>query len=66
MGPSALMPLLSKACCGFLLPLKSIASAGFEPDNLGSNNKHANHYTTEATIVVTTYRKSIVVANKGI
>jgi hypothetical protein len=27
----------------------SIASAGFEPANRGSNGKHAKHYTTEAT-----------------
>jgi hypothetical protein len=25
-------------------------SAGFEPTNLGSNGKHANHYTTEDDI----------------
>jgi hypothetical protein len=31
------------------LPLKSIASAGFQPAKLGSNGKHANHYTTEVT-----------------
>jgi hypothetical protein len=24
----------------------SLASTGFEPANLGSNGKHANHYTT--------------------
>jgi hypothetical protein len=26
-----------------------IASAGFEPTNLVSNGKHANHYTNDAT-----------------
>jgi hypothetical protein len=31
---------------------KSIASALFEPANLGANVKHANHYTTEATFRV--------------
>jgi hypothetical protein len=36
--------------CGFLSPLKSIASAESEPVNLGSNGKHANHYTTDATM----------------
>jgi hypothetical protein len=30
-------------------PLQSVASSEFEPANLGSNGKHANHYTTEAT-----------------
>jgi hypothetical protein len=28
---------------------KTIASAGFEPADFGSNGKHANHYTAEAT-----------------
>jgi hypothetical protein len=40
------------AYCGFLLLLKSIASAGFELANFGSNDKHANHYTTEAIMLV--------------
>jgi hypothetical protein len=40
---------------GFTSPLKEgvlrifIASAGFEPTNLGSNGKHANHYSSQAT-----------------
>jgi hypothetical protein len=33
----------------FLLPLKSISSAGYKPVKLGSNGKHANHYTAEVT-----------------
>jgi hypothetical protein len=33
----------------FFLPLKSFALVVFEPARLGSNGKHANHYTTEAT-----------------
>jgi hypothetical protein len=33
----------------FVAPEKSIASAGFEPTNLGSSDKHANHYATKAT-----------------
>jgi hypothetical protein len=49
MGLTALLSLRRKASCGILLPLKSISSAGFKPANLGSNGKHANHYTTEAT-----------------
>jgi hypothetical protein len=42
MGPTALLPLLRKLCCGFLS-----LSAGFEPANLGFNGKHDNYYTTE-------------------
>jgi hypothetical protein len=49
MGLPTLLPLRTKVCCGLLSPLKSIASAGFEPADLGSNVKHANHDTTEAT-----------------
>jgi hypothetical protein len=45
MGPTALLLLRRKVCCGFL----SIALAGFEPANRWSDGKHANHYTTEAT-----------------
>jgi hypothetical protein len=35
----------------FLLPLKSISSAGYTrtPAKLGSNGNHANHYTAEVT-----------------
>jgi hypothetical protein len=33
----------------FYRPSKSAASAGYEPENLESNCKHANYYTTEAT-----------------
>jgi hypothetical protein len=32
---------------GFYRPLKSVVTVGFELANLGSNGKHANHYTTE-------------------
>jgi hypothetical protein len=52
MWPTALLPLRKMAYCGFLLLLKSIASAGFELAKFGSNEKHANHYTTEAIILV--------------
>jgi hypothetical protein len=45
----ALLPLRRKMCNGFLSPLKSIDLTKFEPANIGSNGKHANHYTTEAT-----------------
>jgi hypothetical protein len=41
--------LRKKACCGFLSPLKTIASAVFGPTNLGSNGKHAKNYFTQAT-----------------
>jgi hypothetical protein len=33
----------------FIALKKSIASAWYEPANLGSNGKYANHYTTEET-----------------
>jgi hypothetical protein len=33
----------------FSLPQMFIIKAGFVPANLGSNGKHANHYTIEAT-----------------
>jgi hypothetical protein len=52
LGLTALLPFRRKVWCGFLSPLKSIASAGFEPVNRGSNCKHANHYTTEVNIGV--------------
>jgi hypothetical protein len=42
MGPTALLPLRRKACCGLLS-----LSVGIEPANRGSNGKHASHYTTE-------------------
>jgi hypothetical protein len=59
MGLTALFPLRRKACCGFLSPIKSIASAGFEPVNFGSNGKHANHYTTETAHFI--YLKSTLI-----
>jgi hypothetical protein len=40
MGPTALLPLRRKACCGFLL-----LSSEFEQENLGSNGKYTNHQT---------------------
>jgi hypothetical protein len=48
----ALLPLPREMCCGVLLPLKSIASAGFEHANLGPNGKHAIHYATEVTYML--------------
>jgi hypothetical protein len=36
-----------KSCCGFVSPLKSIASYGFEPANLGYSGNRNNHYTAE-------------------
>jgi hypothetical protein len=42
MGPPALLLPRRKVFCGFLSPLKSIASAQFEPTNLGSSGKHIN------------------------
>jgi hypothetical protein len=52
MGHPALLPIRRKVCCGFLSPLKSVASAGFVPVTLGSNGKHTNHYTTETTMTI--------------
>jgi hypothetical protein len=39
----------------FYRPKKSIPLAAFEPRNLGSNGKHANHYTTEVTYLCFLY-----------
>jgi hypothetical protein len=35
----------------FIALKNSSPSAGFEPANLGSNNKHTYHYTTEDDVV---------------
>jgi hypothetical protein len=48
MGPPTLLLIRRKVCCGFVSPLKPIASAGFELATLESTGKHTNHYTTEA------------------
>jgi hypothetical protein len=50
MQPTALLPLWRKSCYGFLSPQKTpSSSAGFEPDNLGSNGKHATTTPPKAT-----------------
>ena len=42
MGPIILLPFRWKACWGFLSPCKNpMASAGFEPTNLGIRGQHA-------------------------
>jgi hypothetical protein len=46
-GQTALLPLRRKACWGFFRPKNPMASAGFEPANMGNRGQHANHYTTE-------------------
>jgi hypothetical protein len=46
MGTQALLPIQRKVWCGFLLPLKPITSARFEPVILQSSGKHINHYMT--------------------
>jgi hypothetical protein len=46
-----MLPLKRKVCYGHLLLLKSIASAGFDPANIGSNGKHDNDYTTEGIML---------------
>jgi hypothetical protein len=38
-----------RSAVDFYRPLKSVASAWFEPMNLEFNGRHANHYTTEVT-----------------
>jgi hypothetical protein len=48
MGPTALLPIRRKACCGFLSPRPYLNPRTL---NLGSNGKHANRYTTEATVL---------------
>jgi hypothetical protein len=52
MGPTALLPIRGKVCCGFLLPLKIHRLCRFEPATFGSSGKHTNHYTTKATSYV--------------
>jgi hypothetical protein len=48
MGPMALLPLQRKACCRLFITLKNLLpSARFEPADLGSSGRHANHYITE-------------------
>jgi hypothetical protein len=44
MGPTALISFQKKGVLGIF-----IALAGFEIAILGSNGKHTNHYTMEAT-----------------
>ena len=41
MGQTALLPLRRKVCWGFFALKNPTASAGFEPTNLGTKNKHA-------------------------
>jgi hypothetical protein len=59
MEPTALLPLRRKSCCGSWSPLKNLSpSAGLEPANIGSNTRHANHYTTEDDLWCVTPRSS--------
>jgi hypothetical protein len=44
----------------FIASKKSIALAGFEPVSLVSSGRHANHFTTEATLTELTPRGSVV------
>jgi hypothetical protein len=43
MGQTALLPLRRKVCWGFFRPKNPTVSAGFEPVNLGTRSKQANH-----------------------
>jgi secreted trypsin-like serine protease len=48
MGPTALLPLRRKLAMQTFISFKTpLSSTGFEPTHLGSNGKHANHYTAE-------------------
>jgi hypothetical protein len=47
MESTALTPVRSKSCYGFYRPW-----AEFEPANLESNGKHANHWTTEGDMTL--------------
>jgi hypothetical protein len=47
MGPTTLLSLQTKACCGFVSPW-----AGLEPANLGSSGKHSNRYTIEDDLLI--------------
>jgi hypothetical protein len=40
MGQTALLPLRRKACWGFFCPKNPMASAGFDPANLGTTGQH--------------------------
>ena len=40
MGPTALLPLRRKACCGFFRPKNQTTSAVFKPANLGTKGQH--------------------------
>jgi hypothetical protein len=51
MGLPALLPFRMKACCGFLSPFAIHSLGRVWTANLGPNDKHANHYTTDATNV---------------
>jgi hypothetical protein len=56
-GSSTCHKILRHGASGFTfhlkegVPLKCIASAGFQPVTLGFGGKDTNHYTTEATIL---------------
>jgi hypothetical protein len=39
-------------------------SAVFEPANLGSNDKHANHYTTEDNTMVSAFSSRLLLSNE--
>jgi hypothetical protein len=48
MGQTALLLPLKEVVLRFVIALKNpSSSAGFEPNNLGSNGKHNDHYTTK-------------------
>jgi hypothetical protein len=44
--------LRRKVCCGFFALKNPSPSVGFEPANLGSYDKHDNHWTTEDDVIL--------------
>jgi hypothetical protein len=47
-------PSEGRCAADFYHPLKSVASAGFEPVTIGSSGKHTNQYMTEANVIQVT------------
>jgi hypothetical protein len=65
MGQTALLPLRRKECWGFFRPKNPMASAGFEPTNLGTKGHHATSRPPKQLLrgvlpLVNKFRKFIV------
>jgi hypothetical protein len=64
MGPTALLPLRRKACCGFLSPLnihRPQSLAGFEPVILGSSGNHATTRPPRANFISSSSMSYIII-----